>query len=95
MGYRCPERQTTGDFLTSLTNPAERVVEPGFESRVPRTADEFADVWRHSEERRLLLREISDFEKEFPIDGPQLHKFIASRKAQQSSLMSDIAPSIC
>jgi hypothetical protein len=36
------ERQTTADFLTSLTSPAERIVKPGFENMVPRTPDEFA-----------------------------------------------------
>ncbi len=42
MGFHCPERQTTPDFLTSLTNAQERVVRPGFENKVPRTPDEFA-----------------------------------------------------
>ncbi|EEB87302.1 hypothetical protein MPER_15408, partial [Moniliophthora perniciosa FA553] len=37
MGFECPERQTTADFLTSLTNPAERRARPGFEHKVPRT----------------------------------------------------------
>lgn len=31
MGYECPQRQTVADFLTSLTNPAERVVKSGYE----------------------------------------------------------------
>jgi ATP-binding cassette subfamily G (WHITE) protein 2 (PDR) len=94
MGYWCPDRQTTGDFLTSLTNPGERVVKRGFESLVPRTPDEFANVWRHSETRKALLRDIADFEEEFPINGPQLVKFTASRKAQQPSLMFDIYPKV-
>ncbi|RFU28656.1 hypothetical protein B7463_g7693, partial [Scytalidium lignicola] len=92
MGYRCPDRQTTSDFLTSLTNPEERIVEPGFENAVPRTPDEFAEVWKHSDERKELLREITDFENEFPLGGPQLNSFIASRKAQQPSLMRPTSP---
>ncbi|KAK9388454.1 P-loop containing nucleoside triphosphate hydrolase protein [Lipomyces mesembrius] len=31
MGYYCPARQTTGDFLTSITNPSERQTREGFE----------------------------------------------------------------
>ena len=54
LGFVCAERATTGDFLTSLTNPAERMVREGFESRVPRTPDEFAVVWKKSEARQLL-----------------------------------------
>src|SRR5882762_5938652 len=32
-GWYCPPRQTTADFLTSLTNPAERVPLAGWEDR--------------------------------------------------------------
>lgn len=84
MGFECPERATTGDFLTSLTNPAERVVREGFENRVPRTPDEFADAWKRSEDRARLLREIEAFEREYPIGGEHLQHFQQSRKAQQA-----------
>jgi ATP-binding cassette subfamily G (WHITE) protein 2 (PDR) len=30
LGFECPLRQTTADFLTSLTNLAERLVRKGF-----------------------------------------------------------------
>lgn len=91
LGYHCSDRQTTGDFLTSLTNPAERIVKEGFERVVPRSPDEFADVWRNSEARKNLLRDIALFESEFPLDGPQLTAFVTSRKAEQPSFM--LAPS--
>lgn len=84
MGFHCPERATTGDFLTSLTNPAERVIRPGFEGRVPKTPDEFADAWKRSDERARLLGEIQKFEAEFPIGGQQLQHFQRSRDAQQA-----------
>lgn len=92
MGFGCLDRATTGDFLTSLTNPAERIVREGFESRVPRTPDEFAQVWRNSEEREQLLREIDEFEREFPIGGEQLQKFRKSRTAQQSDHVRPKSP---
>ncbi|KAL9607630.1 MAG: hypothetical protein Q9167_007477 [Letrouitia subvulpina] len=84
LGFVCAERATTGDFLTSLTNPAERVVREGFENRVPRTADEFAAVWQKSEARQILLGEIEAFDREFPVGGEQLQKFKESRQAQQA-----------
>lgn len=84
LGFHCPERATTGDFLTSLTSPAERRVQEGFENRVPRTPDEFAEVWRCSEDRAQLLREIDAFEREYPVGGEQLAKFQQSRSAQQA-----------
>lgn len=87
LGYHCPDRQTTADFLTSLTNPAERIARAGFENIVPRTPDEFADVWKASQARVRLMSEISDFEAEYSINGPEVEKLIAARKAQQSKLM--------
>ncbi|PWY81575.1 ATP-binding cassette transporter [Aspergillus sclerotioniger CBS 115572] len=92
LGYQCPERQTTADFLTSLTNPVERVIRPGFESRVPRTPDEFAKCWKESRLRSELLKEISLFENEHPLGGSMLEKFELSRDAEQSSLMTANSP---
>ncbi|KAH7417874.1 AtrD, ABC-transporter [Cadophora sp. MPI-SDFR-AT-0126] len=84
LGFECPDRQTTADFLTSLTSPTERRIRPGFENRTPRTSDEFAQVWQASEDRRILLQEITKFETEFPMKGSHLEGFAAARKAQQS-----------
>ena len=81
MGFVCTERATTGDFLTSLTNPAERIIREGFEHLVPRTPDEFAAAWQKSEERARLLQEIEEFDRQYPVGGEQLKKFQHSRKA--------------
>lgn len=78
MGFFCAERATTGDFLTSLTNPAERVVREGCEHLVPRTPDEFAARWQKSEARPRLLQEIENFELEFPIGGMLSFRFNSS-----------------
>ena len=64
LGFICPDGLTTSDFLTSLTHPPERIVRRGFESRVPRTADEFALVWKDSIERVKLLEEIKVYQAE-------------------------------
>ncbi|KAI4235961.1 MAG: hypothetical protein LQ349_002836 [Xanthoria aureola] len=84
LGFVCQERATTGDFLTSLTNPQERIVREGFQDRVPRTPDEFAEVWKKSEARQLLMAEIEAFDQEFPVGGQQLELFRKSRQAQQA-----------
>ncbi len=87
MGYHCPDRQTTADFLTSLTNPAERIVQPGFENRVPRTPDEFAETWAKSAARERLLGDIAAFEEEFPLHGQHVEELRASRKPKQASFV--------
>jgi ATP-binding cassette subfamily G (WHITE) protein 2 (PDR) len=61
MGYDCPARQSTADFLTSLTNPAERVVRPGYANKVPRTPKQFYDFWNSSPEREELVNDVNEF----------------------------------
>ncbi|KAI1093930.1 ABC-2 type transporter-domain-containing protein [Rostrohypoxylon terebratum] len=92
LGYHCPDRQTTADFLTSLTNPSERVVQPGFEDRVPRTPNEFAEVWKSSESRANLLREIEAFEQEYPTNGQYYEILKKSRKAKQAAFTRNKSP---
>ena len=86
MGFDCPSRQTTADFLTSLTSPAERVVRSGFEGRTPYTPDEFAAAWHKSEDRAQLLREIEEFNLKYPIGGEHLEKFKESRRGTEYCL---------
>lgn len=82
MGFVCPERQTTADFLTSLTSELERKTQPGFEHSTPRTPDEFVRRWKESAEYKILLAEIEEYNQTFKIGGERLDMFIASRKAQ-------------
>jgi ATP-binding cassette, subfamily G (WHITE), member 2, PDR len=84
MGWFCPQRQTTSDFLTSVTNPSERRVREGFEAKVPRTADEFEKYWKSSPNYASLLKEINQHESEYPIGGPIIDEFRESRQQQQS-----------
>lgn len=84
MGFHCPDRQTTADFLTSMTSPVERIVRAGFEDKVPRTPDEFAQVWKDSPEHAQLLRDIEEFNNEHPLGGQDLEHFKQSRRLQQS-----------
>lgn len=87
MGFECPSRQTTADFLTSLTNPDERIVRSGFENKVPRSPDEFADEWRMSQERAALLRDIAAFQLEYPLDGKQVENLTGIRRTQKARFM--------
>ena len=68
MGWECPARQTTGDFLTSVTNPVERKARPGMEQKVPRTPEDFDKYWRSSPEYHALQEEIKEYQQEFPVD---------------------------
>lgn len=92
MGYVCIDRQTTGDFLTSVTSPLERVVKPGFENKVPRTPDEFEAYWKNSREYALLLEEIDEFNRLHPIGGGVSEQFRRFKDARSSSTTGSKSP---
>lgn len=63
MGYVSPDRQTTADFLTAVTSPAERIINPEYIKKgipVPQTPKEMYDYWLSSPEYKQLLQEIDD-----------------------------------
>ncbi|KAI9099899.1 putative ABC transporter [Phlyctochytrium arcticum] len=92
VGFQCPARQTTPDFLTSLTSPHERIARPGWERQIPQTPDEFAAIWRASPEYAALQTEIDEFDKKYTIGGEYLDKFTQSRRAQQAKRQKVTSP---
>jgi ATP-binding cassette, subfamily G (WHITE), member 2, SNQ2 len=69
LGYYAPDRQTTADFLTSITDPNEVQFRPGFEKHAPRTAGEREKVWKGSELCKRLRDEIAQYEEEIAKTG--------------------------
>ena len=78
-GWYCPPRQTTGDFLTSITNASERQCREGMEDQVPRTVEDFERYWRESAEFKTLKRDMDAYEQEFPA-GPAAAQGLQERK---------------
>lgn len=85
-------RQTTGDFLTSVTNPHERQARKGFEGKIPRTPDDFERYWRESTARKRLMQEIEQHEKEYPLGGEMIQTFQESKKGMQAKHVRDASP---
>ncbi|KAM5380089.1 hypothetical protein ACJZ2D_003736 [Fusarium nematophilum] len=83
LGFECPERQTTADFLTSMTSPRERRIQTGFESTAPYTAEDFAVRWKASPERAALSAKLSAYEDVHPSQD-RLKELVDGRKAQLS-----------
>ena len=77
LGWYSPPRQTTASFLTYVTNPAERRARQGFESKVPRTPEEFAKRWRGSDEYRALQQELDQYEQQY--SGDRVDAILAER----------------
>ncbi|KAK7228244.1 hypothetical protein V2G26_000414 [Clonostachys chloroleuca] len=91
LGFECPERQTVPDFLTSMTSPSERRPKAGYESQVPRTADEFAARWKASQARDSLVQELKAYEKNHPSDQ-RLKEYNESRNAEQARSQRSASP---
>ena len=63
LGFYCPDRQTTADFLTSVTDPTERQFRKGYEDKAPRTSVDFERVFKTSENYKKVLADVEDYEK--------------------------------
>ncbi|KAI1641146.1 ABC-2 type transporter-domain-containing protein [Biscogniauxia mediterranea] len=63
LGFECPERQTTPDFLTAVTDPIERRFRPGFENRAPKTPEDLERAFRNSPNYQKLLADVHDYEQ--------------------------------
>jgi hypothetical protein len=75
-----------------MTSPSERIVKPGFENRVPRTSDDFAQCWQQSEERRLLLTEIDAYLQAHPPNSTSHSDFALARKMEKSKAQRERSP---
>ncbi|KAF5011266.1 hypothetical protein FDECE_2619 [Fusarium decemcellulare] len=91
LGFESPERQTTADFLTSMTSPHERRIRPGWENTAPRTPEEFAARWHESQERKALVAQLAAYQDDHPRDV-RLQSFSTSHKAERSSSQRDKSP---
>ncbi|KAF4971476.1 hypothetical protein FSARC_1704 [Fusarium sarcochroum] len=82
LGFECPPRQTTPDFLTSMTSSTERIPRAG--CFPPRTPDEFAAAWRRSSEYKMLEADIDEYKIQHPLDGPDAQTYRSLKKSTQS-----------
>ncbi|KAG0791294.1 hypothetical protein G6F22_006173 [Rhizopus arrhizus] len=61
LGFYCPPRKSTPDFLTGLCNPLEREFRPGFEQMAPKHATEFQERYLQSDIYQDMLRDFNDY----------------------------------
>lgn len=69
LGYYAPERQTTADFLTSVTDPNEVQFRSGFERTAPRTAADRERAWKASKLYGELKKEMEGYDEEVRESG--------------------------
>ncbi|GJC92543.1 ABC-2 type transporter [Colletotrichum higginsianum] len=64
LGYLCPPRQTTADFLTSIADKNARHFQPGREETAPKTPEELERAFRESEHYQRVAEDVEDYERE-------------------------------
>jgi ATP-binding cassette subfamily G (WHITE) protein 2 (SNQ2) len=74
LGFVKPERWTTSDFLTSVTDEHERQIKEGWENRIPRTGAAFGETFISSEQAQDNLAEIDEFDNETKRQAEERHE---------------------
>ncbi|KAL0086733.1 ABC-2 type transporter-domain-containing protein [Phycomyces blakesleeanus] len=69
MGFFCPLRKSTPDFLTGICNPLEREFQPGCENSVPQFAHEFHERYLSSDIYQYMMNELEEYDALFKNDG--------------------------
>ncbi|KAG0221971.1 hypothetical protein BGW42_007045, partial [Actinomortierella wolfii] len=69
LGFDCPPRQTTADFLTAITDPNERKpsqellrINPSAARALPHTPEQFENAFRQSRFYQSLMAQIDEYE---------------------------------
>ncbi|KAI8334802.1 ABC-2 type transporter-domain-containing protein [Chlamydoabsidia padenii] len=90
LGFYCPPRKSTPDFLTGLCNPLEREIKPGFESNVPLNAQAFEQAFLSSKLNIDMIHSLDTIEQQLASEQhadqfrqavDQEHQKRASRRA--------------
>ncbi|GME76728.1 unnamed protein product [Ambrosiozyma monospora] len=90
MGFVKGPRETSSEFLTSVTDPLARTPYPEMRNKVPNTAEEFEAYWRNSPEFRALSAKIQDQKAAFNPSGTldafhQAHNMEKQKLSRKSS----------
>jgi ATP-binding cassette subfamily G (WHITE) protein 2 (SNQ2) len=95
LGFKCPDRQTTADFLTSVADPNERQFQDGKEASTPKTSEELELAFRKSDIYKRTLVDVAEYEgklkqsdhedarqfKETVGEGKSNSKFVSKRSS--------------
>ena len=91
LGFDCPARQTTADFLTAVTDPKARFAREGFAEKVPRTPEEFAKRWTESADFKAMMNEMDTYDAIYK-NEKALNEFEASTKQEKARGPSKKSP---
>ncbi|PWY92971.1 hypothetical protein BO94DRAFT_487438 [Aspergillus sclerotioniger CBS 115572] len=61
LGFFCPERQTTPDFLTSVTSPVDRTIRPDYSGPLYLDPDSLAEAFKRSTHYAQLQKDLLEY----------------------------------
>jgi ABC-type multidrug transport system ATPase subunit len=70
MGFYCPDRKSTPDFLTGLCNMNEREYREGYKNKVPVNSVQFEKAYKESAVYNEMMRERDEYEQKINQDRP-------------------------
>ena len=83
LGFERAPRQTTPDFLTSVTS-SERLVRAGMEKAVPMTPEEFVQRWKSSALYVNLMKDVRAFDAAYPVGGANVRQLLDAKHFRQT-----------
>lgn len=86
LGFHCPMRQTTPDFLSAVTSPEEQRVVDGFQPRPPLDPDGLAEAFRRSPHYWTLKEDVKYFRENTAKDKTKAASFQGEFNATKDPL---------
>ena len=83
LGFVCPPRQTTADFLSAVTDPNVRIIRQDYKTIVPRSPEDLQRAFQNSRHAKSNLKEIASFEKRIQETNSEAHE-IHVKKGKRS-----------
>lgn len=63
LGFECPPRWTTPDFVTTVSDVNARRIKKGWEDRFPRSAEDFEQAYNKSSIKEWAMQDLHEFEE--------------------------------
>lgn len=86
LGFHCPMRQTTPDFLSAVTSPEEQRIIDSFQPRPPLDPDGLAEAFRRSPQYQTLQKGVQYFRENVAKEETKATSFQAEFSATKDPL---------
>ncbi|KAE8410787.1 ABC-2 type transporter-domain-containing protein [Aspergillus pseudocaelatus] len=72
LGFSCPRRWTSSDFLNSISHPYIRITQPDCNRRAPQSAKQLYEAYYSSEAKTLAAQEMDEYFAEVKLRGAKI-----------------------